>query len=206
MIRVPLIKNPVRGLDVSHYDAGIDFTLVKAAGFEFCWAKATEGTANTDARYAQNAKKARAAGMIFGAYHFYRPAQDPIAQAKHFLSVAQIQKGDLLPMFDWEVKQDHSDPRNAKQFLDHVEAALGKKMIIYGGPYFLDNFVLPDFYAQYPLNVAHYTLGAPLIPRPWKTCSFHQVTDKGNVPGIPAAGEDLDLWNGDLEHLKKMVV
>lgn len=208
MLRVPLIKNPVRGLDCSHYDASIDFNQVKAAGYEFCWAKATEGAASVDARYAQNAQKARAAGILFGAYHFFRPAQDPIVQAKHFLDVAQLQKGDLLPMFDWEVSVGRNDKIAAKQFLDHVEATIGKKMVIYGGPYFLDVFALTQDFAAYPLNIAHYTSSSsgPLIPKPWKACSFQQYTDRGSVPGIPADGEDMDLWNGSLENLKKMVV
>lgn len=206
MQRVPLIKNPIKGLDVSHYDETIDFKLVKAAGYEFCWAKATEGTGVVDAKYAINRSKAMAAGMLFGAYHFFRPGLDPVAQAQHFLSVAQVKKGDLIPAFDWEVTQGRSDVAKAKLFLDRVEATVGKKMVIYGPPYMLNDFGLGPEFAQYALWVAHYTQAAPLIPGPWKACAFHQFSDKGAVPGVPAADEDLDLWNGSLENLRKMVV
>lgn len=206
MNRVPLIKNPVKGLDISHYDETIDFAKVKAAGYEFCWSKATESLSVVDSKYAINRQKAKAAGMLFGAYHFFRPGTDPILQAKHFLDVAKPVKGDLLPAFDWEVSQGKSDVPKAKKFLDYVEQAIGKKMVIYGPPYMLNDFGLSLEFAQYDLWVAHYTEAAPLIPAPWKHCSFHQFSEKGSVPGIPAPDEDMDLFNGSLENLYKMVI
>ncbi len=206
MKRVELVKNPVKGLDVSHYDEKIDFSKVRASGFEFCWAKATEGLTYYDKKYSINRVQAKAAGLLFGAYHFFRPGSDPLKQAEHFLSKAKIEKGDLLPAFDWEVSQGFGDVKKAKLFLDHVEDAIGKKMVIYGPPYMLDGLSLSSAFAEYPLWVAHYTNLSPLIPSPWTHCSFHQYSEKGSVPGIPAPDEDMDLWNGSLENLKKMVV
>lgn len=206
MNRVPLVKNPVRGLDTSHYDETIDFQKVKAAGFEFCWNKCTEGVSYVDPTYKRNKERAKAAGLLFGAYHFFRPGADPGAQARSFLRNASLEKGDLLPTFDWEVTQSRNDVSKAMYFLDIVENALGKKMIIYGPPYMLNDLNLPESFKERDLWVAHYTTGAPLIPKPWTHCSFHQYSEKGSIPGIPAADEDVDLWNGSLENLKKMVV
>lgn len=206
MQRVGAKGSVVRGLDVSHYDETIDFAKVKAAGYEFCWAKCTEGTGNRDPRYLANRAKAEAAGMLFGAYHFFRPGLDPIKQAEWFLANAHLMKGDFQPMFDWEVHQGPGDVAKAKQWLDHVERAIGKKPIIYGPPYMLNDFKLPPEFAQYALCVAHYGTTEPLIPAPWKVWSFHQYTDKGDVPGIPAANEDLDRFNGTRENLMKFVI
>lgn len=206
MNRVPLVKNPIRGLDVSHYDESIDFMKVKDAGFQFCWAKATEGLTVIDSRYNSNRAKAKAAGLLFGAYHFFRPGLDPARQAQHFLNHAQPAAGDLIPAFDWEVSQGRGDVAKAKVFLDAVEKAIGKKMVIYGPPYMLNDFSLGQEFKAYDLWVAHYTEQAPLIPGPWTHCAFHQFSDRGSVPGIPAPDEDMDFWNGSLENLKKMVV
>jgi lysozyme len=206
MQRVKAKGDVIRGLDVSHYDETIDFAKVKAAGYEFCWAKCTEGTGNVDPRYKANKAKAKAAGLLFGAYHFFRPGLDPIAQAEWFLKNAAIETGDFRPMLDWEVHQSSSDPLRAKQWLDRVERATGQKPIIYGPPYMLNDYGLPPEFANYALCVAHYGTLEPLVPAPWKVWSFHQFTDKGSVPGIPAADEDLDRFNGTRENLLKFTL
>lgn len=203
---VPPHKDKVNGLDVSHYDEKIDFTKVMGAGFRFCSAKCTEGSGNIDSMYKINKAKAKAAGMIFGGYHFFRPGIDPIRQADHFLRNVDLQPGDFQPMFDWEVSQGKSDVPKARKFIEKVEAACGKQMLIYGPPYMLNDFSLDPWFGERPLWVAHYGVTAPLLPAPWKYWSFWQYSDKGSVPGIPAADEDMDIFNGKLESLMKMVL
>lgn len=205
MKQVALVQNPVKGLDVSHYDATIDFAQVKAAGYEFCWAKATEGLGYIDKNYHLNRAKAQAAGLLFGAYHFFRPGLDPVKQAEFFMAAAKPARGDLRPMFDWEVLQDrHGDPARAKKFLDRCEASFKCKLFIYGSPFFLNDFGLGVEWKDYPLIVADYAHAKnPRIPSPWSVATGQQFTDKGAVPGIPAPDEDLDYFNGTLENLRK---
>src|SRR5246127_306961 len=45
----------ILGIDVSSYQGTINWTQVKAAGYTFAWAKATEGTTITDSKYSSNA-------------------------------------------------------------------------------------------------------------------------------------------------------
>lgn len=207
MKRIPARGETTKGLDVSHYDESIDFNQVKAAGFAFCSAKCTEGVSVIDRNYKTNKARARVAGLLFGAYHFFRPAQDPVAQANHFLSHADIQPGDMIPMLDWEVMVDrHADISRAQTFLDLVEKRIGKKMIIYGGSSILNDYALPASFKDYPLWVANYGVTAPAVPGPWTFWSFWQYSDKGSVPGIPAANEDMDVFNGPLENVLKFKV
>ncbi len=206
MRRAPPGIVTVKCLDVSHYDETIDFSKVKAAGFEACYAKCTEGTAVIDARYSSNKQKAKAAGMLFGAYHFFRPGSDAKTQAEHFLMHADLKPGELIPSLDWEVSQGRSDVPKAQLWLNIVEQACGQKPVIYGPPYMLNDFNLPASFRDYTLWVAHYGVTAPLLPAPWKYWSFWQYSEKGSVPGIPAADEDMDMWNGSLDQLKKMVL
>jgi lysozyme len=206
MIKVPAKGVTTKGIDVSHYDESIDFAQLKAAGFVFVSSKATEGLNVVDPRYKTNKAKAKAAGILFGAYHFFRPGLDPMKQAQHFLAHADIQAGDMQPMFDWEVTQTPADVGRARIFLDAVEAAIGKKMIIYGPPYMLEDFRLPPRFADYPLWIAHYGTKTPAVPYPWKTWSFWQYTDKGSAPGIPSPDEDMDLFNGPAESVLKFIV
>lgn len=207
MVKVAPGAKTVKGIDVSHYDGLIDFEQVKKSGREFIIAKCTEY--NADNTYSLNKFGAKNAGLLFGAYHFFHPNKDPKAQAEKFLKIADLQKGELHPMLDWEVTDNvpsAEDVRRAKVWLDIVESACGKAPIIYGGPYFLNALNLDHTFRHYPLFVAHYGTSSPLVPAPWGVWSFWQHTDKGSVPGIPAPDEDLDVFNGSLEQLKKLTL
>jgi|ERR1044072_858392 lysozyme len=207
MIKLPAKGITTKGIDVSHYDESIDFAALKAAGFVFVSCKCTEGVSVVDARYKTNKAKAKAAGLLFGAYHFFRPGLDPMKQAQHFLAHADIKPGDMIPMFDWEVTQGPGDVFKAKIFLGAIEAAIGKKMIIYGPPYMLEDFRLPKEFKDYPLWIADYgSPQGPRVPAPWTFWSFWQYTDKGSAPGIPAPDEDMDLFNGPASNALKFVV
>jgi lysozyme len=200
----------VKCLDVSHYDEVIDFKKVKAAGYEMVYIKATEGTTVKDKMFAKNRAAALAAGLLVGAYEFFHPSKDPIAQAKHIESVVgKLGPGEMPYCMDWESTDGvpaSTDRERGLQFLEHVEKVTGKIPIIYGGPYFLDALKLDARFAKYPLWVSHYGVACPLVPAPWGVWSFWQTSDKGNVPGIPAANEDVDVFNGTLENLKKFAV
>lgn len=74
-----------KGIDVSHWQGGIQWTKVKAAGNVFAIIKATEGTNQVDSCFVANAQGAANAGLHIGAYHFLR-AGDVQAQAEHFIS------------------------------------------------------------------------------------------------------------------------
>lgn len=207
MVRVPAGPYKVRGLDVSHYQGNVDFKQVRASGVEFVFAKCTEGGA--DDKYAQNKAGAKSAGLLFGGYHFFHPSKDSRAQADTFLRTAKLGAGDLPPVLDWESTDNvpsSSDRARGQIWLDIVEKSCGKAPIIYGSPYFLQALGLDPSFAKYPLWVAQYGASAPLVPSPWKTWAFWQFSDKGNVPGIPGTHEDLDVFNGPLDALKKYVI
>src|SRR3954462_6425383 len=101
---------PPLGVDGPHWQGQIGWLQVGAAGYDFAFAKATEGTTYTDPTYGTNRSGAGAAGMKFGAYHFARPAAGSdaaavasgTAQADAFIAYAQPRRGDLLPVLDLE--------------------------------------------------------------------------------------------------------
>lgn len=207
MIRVPARGPTVKGLDISHYDETIDFHKVKSSGRDFCIAKATEYRA--DNTFNRNRAGAKNAGLLFSGYDFFHPSKDPKAQAELFLSIARPEKGELPPVLDWESSDDVPstvDRSRAIIWLETVEHACGKPPIIYGSPYFLQALKLTAQFKRYPLWIAHYGASAPLIPPPWDTWAFWQITDTGNVPGIPAADEDLDVFNGSLDELNRLLL
>jgi len=97
----------VSGVDVSQFQNQIDWVKVRYSGLQFAYIKATEGVTITDTNFAVNRQNARAAGMICGAYHLFRPLDTVQAQVDNFVAaVGSIQSGELPPMLDIEVPDD----------------------------------------------------------------------------------------------------
>ena len=58
-------------IDVSHHNGTrLDFAKAKADGILGVIHKASQGQANVDPMYRSNRNRARAAGLLWGAYHF----------------------------------------------------------------------------------------------------------------------------------------
>ena len=69
----------VRGMDVSYYETSVDWVAAHQAGIEFAIIRATDGVQYIDPKFPEYWKGAKDAGVIRGAYQFFRPAEDPIA-------------------------------------------------------------------------------------------------------------------------------
>jgi lysozyme len=137
----PALAYP-RGVDVSNWQGSVDWSAVARSGRQFEFSKATEGTGFTDRYYAGNRREASRNGLKAGAYDFARPANDPIAEADHFISVASPRRGDLLPVLDLEDTGglSRSQLRSwVRRWLDRVQARLGVKPLIYTYPSFWES-------------------------------------------------------------------
>lgn len=75
----------VEGYDLSHWDGISDYSLV---GKGFVIIKVTEGTGYVDPSAGLHLAKAKAAGVMRGAYHFTRDDSGIDAQAKYFVAHA----------------------------------------------------------------------------------------------------------------------
>ncbi len=206
------------GIDVSDYDEFVNWQKVRSAGFSFAFAKATEGGTFRSDTFPGNWRRMKGAGIVRGAYHFFRPTVDSEDQARNFLdyvaSVEPIESEDLPPALDlehfpdsvrwqWESISKAERVIRVRRWLDIVEAEINRKPIIYTSFGFWDGFMsgVRDF-SSYPLWVAHYTRNSrPLIPNEWLNWTFWQYTDSTEVPGIPTPDEDGDRFNGSLSEL-----
>ncbi len=206
----------VPGIDVSYWQAGIDWPKVRATGQRFTFVKTTEGESYTDPTFEDNWKGAKAGGLLRGAYCFFHPNQDAKKQADRFVSVLQTENdpGELPCVLDLEVTDGIAKDKiiaKAKTWLDAVEQALGRKPIIYSGVSYLETnfsevgggppawtrdyaFWLGWFPTQYSPGMS------PLMPRGWFKWAFWQYSGKSTVNGINTA-VNLDLFNGTLDEL-----
>jgi lysozyme len=209
MIKVKAGPAIVKGIDISHHNGQVFFNRVKAAGFDFVYAKCSEYHA--DSTYLRNKAAAKAAGLLFGAYHFFHPSYSPADQADLFLKFAQLEPGDLLPALDWESTDgvpSMVDRARGLQWLDLVSKAIGgRKPLIYGSPYFLEALHLDAItFGKYPLWIAQYGVTAPLVPSPWERWACWQNSERGQIPGLVGTGGDVELFNGDLQALRSFCI
>ena len=136
-----------KGLDVSNWNGAINWTKVAKAGYRFAFGKATEGTAYNDKTYTTNRNGSEAAGLVFGGYHFARPAGASLAgatasgikQANRFLAVAGPQPGELPPVLDLEATGNLGKQRLLAwtlAWLGQIYARTGVEPFLYTSPLF----------------------------------------------------------------------
>ena len=206
-IKIP--KNyQVHGIDVSYYQGKINWLKVKEmkeddVRVDFAFIKATEGVMLVDPYFQRNWREAPKAGLICGAYHFFRPKKSGKAQAKFFLQVVNMEKGDLPPVVDIETLDGVTPLRmrlELSDFLTYIEMKTGIKPIIYTGlKFYEDN--LQDKLDDYPLWIAHYYQPKLRLDKSkWK---FWQHSDKAKISGIGHV-VDFNVFNGDSLALQRM--
>jgi len=212
--RKALLLAPSPGADFSSYQGNISWAAV-AKKLSFVFVKATEGETLVDRFFAQNWKGAKAAGLVRGAYHFFRPLDSVQEQVTNFVdAVGSLKTGDLPPVLDLEVPSDWTSIPQAKRvqlvvdWCDAVEKALGVAPILYLSPNFVSEVLGTQYAAvlkKYQLWIANYGVKQPNVPLPWTDWTFWQTTETGTVSGV--VGEvDLDLYNGTIGNLQDLVV
>jgi lysozyme len=209
-IRIPT-NYKIHGIDVSSYQGRIDWQRVKkmredSVHISFAFIKATEGLLLTDPYFQRNWREGRKAGIICGAYHYFRPRANGIWQAKFFLQNVKTQKGDLPMVVDVE-ELDGIAPAvmrsRLEDFLKYIETKTKVRPIIYTGLKFYQDY-LPGYFDDYTLWIAHYYQPKLTIDKTIKW-RFWQHSDKAKVSGIYTR-VDFDVFNGDSLAFKKLLV
>jgi len=198
----------VEGIDVSQYQGNINWTQVKASGRQFAIIRVSDGTGYPDPYFAQNWAGAKNAGLIRGAYQFFEPGGDAVAQANLLLQkMGSLGAGDLPPMIDVEATGGQSGattPSKIHQWVNTVQAAPGRKPLVYTGTWFWDPSVGSSDFASYPLVESWYCSSCcPNLPKPWSTFAMWQYSSTGSVSGI-SGNVDLDKFNGTLAQLQQL--
>jgi lysozyme len=201
-------ENNALGIDVSLWQHDLDWVALKKAGVSFAFAKATESDNVTDPYFAKNWPAMKAAGIVRGAYHFFRPAKDPLKQAAFFAQAVKLEKGDLPLVLDLESSGGLMPVALVpvvQTCLNEIERLSGLRPIIYTGPNFWNTSMVapnaPAWTSNYLLWIANYTSGSkPLVPKGWTTWTIWQYTDQGRLNGY-AGNLDLDRYNGTVDDL-----
>lgn len=197
----------VHGIDVSHYQRQVDWPLVASQDVQFAFVKATEGASMQDSIFCKNWDAMRLAGLLRGAYHFYRPGTSAQVQAMNFLATVDLQHGDLPPVLDVEVTDGYPSQMVAdgvRTWLTIVGNHWKIKPIVYTNQKFYNKHLaghLPEF----PIWIARYTdwnIPEMADGHPWH---FWQYGSRGQLAGI-AGDVDFNVFNGSFEHLQSLTL
>jgi len=208
----------VLGIDVSHHQGDINWTLVANDGKTFAFVKATEGYTYDDPKFQTYMNEGTNAGVVMGAYHFARPDNNSATnEANHFVSVAHnyIGAGFLPPVLDLEDPNSntHLDqlftPTQltnwVQTWMSRVEALTGVKPIIYLNSNYA-NF-LQSSLNNYPLWIAKPGTSPTSPPNNignWNDWAYKQYSWTGNVNGI-SGNVDLDSYHGTVAEFNQML-
>ena len=203
--------NPPPGIDVSHYQGTINWSSVKAAGIQFAYIKATEGTTYRDPTFSANYLHAYNAKVIRGAYHYAQPGSSSGAtQAAYFASHGGAWSRDNLTlpgMLDVEggcYGLSVTSMRNwILDFYNTYKSKTGRDVVIYTSASWWNTCTggWSGMSTRSPLNAASWTTASdPVIPNGFPFATIWQYTDRGSVSGISGA-VDRDRFNGTRDRL-----
>lgn len=210
------VVKSAQGADVSNFQGIMASTFWSP--YQFGFAKATEGTTFLDHTFAGNWMSMKAAKIHRGAYHFFHPAIDPIAQAKFFVNTVKAQglgAGDML-VADVEITSGNAFTRmfkkhrnnltqtpvslatvnlTAKAFLDEVKSLVGDRnpILVYSN---LSVGSQLSSCTDYPLWIAWPSMSAPPSVKPWPNWTFWQWGVVSNIDrdAFNGTAADLDAW------------
>lgn len=173
-------------VDLSHYNASVDFAKVKANGWHVIM-KCGEGTSMTDGTFASRAKKCEQLGIPYGVYYYARAktAAAARAEAKRCLSIIAGRRLSYPVYYDIEEPSLGSVAvTTCKAFAAEIEKA-GYWCGIYSGDSYWQAHLtgLGDRYTKW---IARYGVndGKPSYKPVTKKYDIWQYSSNGTVPGV----------------------
>ena len=185
------LSTPLHGIDVSDWQKDINWQAVKdSRKVQFAmirsgWSTGIDGN-ETDRKFYQNVKNAKAVGMPIGVYHYSYAKTPPEArdEAKYCLSIIKGHKFDYPIVFDIEEPRMEKLGKDTltnivKAFCDTISEA-GYYAAFYANPHWLNNLLnAEELVKKYDLWLAHWGVDSPS-----RKCGIWQYTSEGSVPGI----------------------
>lgn len=205
-----LANYKVKGIDVSHYQGQIDWSLTGKDEIDFCYIKATEGKSYKDPLFKFNLQQAKFHGLKVGAYHYYRFKVSPKGQFDNYTQTAKKLMIDLPPAIDVEYKNNEIlyNRRNKKLFIEELKLFLsmiedhyGVKPIIYTNVNFYNNLLSREINDNLWISDLRSKSLNYLDSSQWV---FWQHSFVGRKKGINSY-VDLNVFNGEKNKLHELM-
>lgn len=187
-----LADYPVRGVDVSNHNGTIDWHKVADADYQFAYIKASEGRTHRDPAFKRNVKSAQQAGLLVGAYHFFRKNREGRDQAQNLLGAIEGLNLDLplvVDIEDWDNDSWQNDQQVQQRFREMVKALrqAGRRVMIYTNGDGYSKYYRPNFP---DMDLWLCSFRSPDKLRHSHGHCIQQYSHWGEVPGVQ---DDVDL-------------
>ena len=203
----------IDGVDVSYWQADIDWTSVKQQGIDYALIRIgytgldDPFSMRADTYFDQNYQQARDAGLMVGAYYYScaTTMEEAKAEAQYVLQMLNGRELDLPVVFDFEFagriksyyKNKATTTSTILAFLNNIEENSTYDSMFYSYRNITDPLWSPKFNiemidAKYPVWLAQYSLDIS-YSRPF---SFWQYTSEGKIAGING-NVDCNFWYYD---------
>ncbi len=178
----------LKGIDIASYQTGLNFALVKEAGIDTVYIKATEGVRYVNPYLRQHYQEAKTQGLKVGFYHYFWTTLDPSQQMEHFTRAIAGMDYDCRPALDVEDARGLTADqvsRAAAAAMDKLGELTGHEPVIYTYTYFARISLVKDYVDKYPLWIADYnSRGTPGSNPIWDSWIGYQFSNSGNIGGI----------------------
>lgn len=206
------VKAPagILGIDVSGYQANVNWSYYKSVGKQFTYVKATEGTSYRNPYFGTQYTGAYMSGLYHGAYHFAAPnGAGGAAQADYFVAHGGgwSRDGRTLPgALDIEYNpygatcyglSQQAMVAWIKSFTNEYKKRTTRDAVIYSTTDWWSRCTgnSSAFSSTNPLWIARYATAAGTLPRNWNYFTFWQYS---------GTGIDQDTFNGSSSRLKAL--
>jgi GH25 family lysozyme M1 (1,4-beta-N-acetylmuramidase) len=195
-----------RVVDISHHNVVTDLKATAMSGVWGVIHKASQGKGYRDPDYSSRRQQAKAAGLLWGAYHF-NDGTDVAAQVDWFIKCAQPDENTLMVLDFEDNPKSNMNIQQAVQFLRLLEQKTGRKGAIYSGNRLKEtihslNASDRAYLTSHRLWLCQYGPRA-VMPIGFTEYWLWQYTGDGigpqphGVPGINGSGIDLNAFDGD---------
>ena len=132
-------KYTIQGVDVSHFQGDIDWSVLERQGISFAYIKATEGSSYVDPYLDKNYQGIQTTGLDYGFYHFLSLDSSPETQFENFKSAVGDYHMDIIPAIDieWYGDKRQNPPEKEavlstlSQMISLFEQEYGQKPVVY---------------------------------------------------------------------------
>jgi GH25 family lysozyme M1 (1,4-beta-N-acetylmuramidase) len=197
------------GFDLSKWNGDLAAKALATPHVGFIIVRATSGMTK-DSDFDTNWALIQRNKVARGAYHFYVASEDPISQAKHFLStIGNIDKNPIPPIVDFEELSLDVAPQSQTvemiqarllKTLTYIETQTKQTPILYTNVNAGNKYLADARFSRFPLWIADWTSKeSPTLPMAWKSVgfTFWQRSSSYTLSGGNAAPIDMDIYKGN---------
>jgi len=200
----------VLGIDVSHWQPGVDWGLLFGNGVRFAVVKASQGSYGRDPSLRSHAVGAGAAGMLVGLYVWFDPGCSPEATLRNFLAASEGLAFDFVAVDveqywkDWREWAQQKITRfysgreiseGSRKLVQLLKQATGKRVVVYSRASFIREYApeMESWLVGEDLWMAMYPYASGRVSVSWDVLK-EKLLPRIQSPALPKGCGEWVMW------------